>query len=554
MMKELRAVMMAFYSRATDRSGDDLVLLKERIKDINGKETVNIRQIENYKRPFYITKTAHRKTHVKKKECEDLANLDEHFSTQANLAKQAGKALGMRGGYIGLRDVKASPYFYGADISTTSIIRKQYMERYPGYAPAATVAALDLETNVFSDRGEIIYGCITMGDKALLVVTEDYIKGVEDPEAKLQTMFEEHLGKYKKERNIDLIVKVAKDDLYLVKLLMFSLHRLKPDFVSIWNMSFDVGRILDCLEHYKVDPKYIFSDPDVPERFKRFNYREDQLQKTTATGKVTSKHVADLWHVVDAPASFYIIDSMCFFKRNRVREANRNSYALDAILDEELGLEKLKFKEADHLTGLEWHKFMQSKYPIEYGIYNVFDCIALELLNEKTGDLSKSVLAMAEITDLQNIASGPKKLSNSLHFFLKDRGRIIATTSSDMTDPDLDHNLLGMTNWISTAPSELIADTGNRYIEDMSELESRIYTDAFDVDIASGYPTTEVIMNISMETTLREVCAVQGMSVDEQRRLGVNLTGIRNNAIDLGQGYYGLPGLKDLLSEYKATL
>lgn len=83
---------------------------------------------------------------------------------------------------------------------------------------------------------------------------------------------------------------------------------------------------------------------------------------------------------------------MCFFKINRVREQNRPSYSLDSILNDELDLEKLKFKEAEGYEGLELHQLMQSKYKLEYGIYNVFDCIALELLDEKTGDLSKAVL------------------------------------------------------------------------------------------------------------------------------------------------------------------
>ena len=547
------ACMQAHYTEASDRSGTDLLVIKERIRDDQGNEKSNLRFIENFKRMFYITKKGYRATHTTKKEYETLENLDAYTSTQSKLASSIAKVLGERGGYPKMSDLKKSPYLYGTDISTTSLVRKQYADRYPMYQPNAIVATLDLETNVFSDRGEIIYGCVTCKDKAILAVTKEFIGDIPNPEAQLLEMFEALLGKYKLERKMTLHVRVADDDYGVVRTLFGSLHKIQPDFVSIWNMSFDINKIIDCLEYHNVDPKYIFSDPKVPEIYKKFRWREGQMQKTTATGKVTSKHVADLWHVVDAPASFYIIDAMCFFKQSRVRERARHSYSLDAILREELNLSKLKFKEADHLSGLEWHQFMQRNFKIHYGIYNVFDCIALELLDEHTKDISRAVLSGLGISDPANLPSGPKRLSNDLHVERLEHGAVIAATSPDMTEP-LDKLVLPMTNWIVTAASELSIGKGQPIISDMEGMATRIYTHAIDVDIESGYPVTGIIMNVGKETTLREVCGIEGMTTDEQRRVGVNITAVPSNAIDLGKSLYGLPSLETLRKEFLAAI
>ena len=546
--------MLATYSRANDKSGDDIILVKERIKDANGCERSDVKIVPNYERLSYITKKGYQKTHKSKKEYELLENLDVIKSTQAELPKKVARAMGIRSGYTRMAELRDSPYLYGTDISTTSLIKQEYLNRWPTYAPEAIVATLDTETNVFSERGEIIYGCVTCKDRAVLAVNGEWLGDLPNQEDRLHELFEKYLGKYKKDRKINLFIKVVKNDLMVTKLLFRFLHSVKPDFVAIWNMAFDIDKIVECLEYYKVDPADIFCDPKVEKRFRKFEWRKDNPQKTTATGKVTSKHFADLWHVVDAPASFYIIDAMCFFKINRVREQARHSYSLDNILNEELNLGKLNFKEAEGLSGLEWHQFMQKNYKLEYGIYNIFDCLALELLDEKTGDLRKAVLSGCGITDLKNLTSGPKNLANDLHMFLREQGKVICSSAPDMTDTEYDHKTLPMTGWILTLHSELLAEGGEPVISDMEGLPSKLFTHVFDVDIASGYPTTGAIMNISKETTLREVCEIDGLSEGELRRCGVNMTATRNNAIDLGQTLYGLPSMAECLKEFRRDM
>jgi hypothetical protein len=428
-----------------------------------------------------------------------------------------------------------------------------YLDKWPTYRPDAKVATLDLETNVFSERGEIIYGASTFKDRAVLAVSKEWLGEVPEVEKRLEELFEKYLGKYKRDRNITLHIRVVKNDLEVVKTLFRFLHFIKPDFVSIWNMAFDIEKILECLSYHNVDPADIFSDPEVPPEFRTFKWKKDSLIKRKADGTTISKHPADLWHVVTAPSSFYIIDSMCYFKISRVREQARHSYALDAILDEELQLGKLRFTEADAYKGLEWHKFMQTNYKLHYGIYNLFDCIALELLDEKTHDLSRAVLGGIGCSDLSRLTSNPKQLADELHFFLLKQGKVICSTAPDMVEP-YDKYVLGRGDWILTLPSHLAMNREEPFIQDLDDSGARLYSHVYDLDIASGYPTTGVVLNISKETTLVEVSEIVGLTEEQQRRASVNMTAIKNNAVDLGQTLYGLPSLSALLKEYTAAL
>lgn len=105
-----------------------------------------------------------------------------------------------------------------------------------------------------------------------------------------------------------------------------------------------------------------------------------------------------------------------------------------------------------------------------------------------------------------------------------------------------------------TLASELNIAKGYNFINDIEGVNSRLYTQVFDIDIASGYPTSGVIANISKETRLCEVTKIGSLPESEQRRLGVNLTACSSNAIDLAQSFYGMPTLDATLEAFSADL
>jgi hypothetical protein len=315
-------------------------------------------------------------------------------------------------------------------------------------------------------------------------------------------------------------------------------------------MNYDLPAIVKQLELEGIDPANVFSDPSVPLQYRFYNYKEGPSQKVTAKGKVLPLHPADRWHVASFPASWYVVDAMCLYKRIRIVKGNEPNYSLDGVLGRNLKLGKLNFKEVENLNGLAWHQKMQSDYKPEYLVYNLFDCIGVELLDEKTGDISRAFDVLAGISDYGNFSSNPRRISDDLHFFCRERGLVIATTSDQMQD-ELDKYVVDMDGWIVTLPSYLVDDNGLPLIEEAPHIRSMLRAHVSDLDIEGTYPNVEDICNISKETTMIEVYQIDGVPDPVRRAIGVNLTAGAVNAIEIGQRAFNLPTSNELLRAFR---
>lgn len=236
------------------------------------------------------------------------------------------------------------------------------------------------------------------------------------------------------------------------------------------------------MEAEGIDPAQVFSDPSVPERYKFFRYKQGNATKKTASGRIDSIHPAERWHVTECPATFFLIDSMCVYKRIRMAKQNLPSYSLDYVMKEELsGLGKLKFEEADEYAGLAWHVFMQTYYKVEYAVYNIFDCIGVELLDEKTKDLQLVISTQSRASEYTIYNSQPRRLVDDFYFFCRDRGYILGSCSNEMVH-ELDAYVVGMNGHIVTLPSHQTVDNGVRAIKELPDVRTYIRRHVADLD------------------------------------------------------------------------
>lgn len=436
----------AVYATSNRYTGDDLLFIKESIHLKDGTTVPNVRMLKNFEKDFYVTKEGFR-NHKDKKEWEDKDKLQRFTCTQQNLIPTIARALGNPALKGNLRRVARSPFLYGADITTPTIIKKRYIDKWSECKSSNTVAVLDIETDMVEGHGRPIYCAITFKDKAFLGVTEEFIGSIPNPVEKLHKYFERYLGEYKEKRNIKLEVMVCKNAGIMCAEAIARAHQWQPDFVTIWNIDFDIPRIVQVLESHGFDPAQVFSDPRVPQEFKFFKYTQGKKQKVTASGQITPIHPAERWHRAECPATFFLIDSMCVYRRIRLAKQMEASYALDEQLNKHLGIRKLKFEEADEYTGPEWHQVMQSNYKIEYGIYNLFDCIGVELFDEKVQDLATSITVQAGWSEYLIFDSQPKRLIDQLYYFCLENNKVVASCSDEMTDEN-DSLILSMRQWI----------------------------------------------------------------------------------------------------------
>jgi hypothetical protein len=407
----------------------------------------------------------------------------------------------------------------------------------------------DIETNTLDGSKDIMMASLTFGDKVITAVRRDFFQGQIDVIARLRDCADKYLKHYIDKRKIEWEIVLVDTSAQIVVECFRRAHEWKPDFVAIWNIDFDLPICVTALEKEGLDPAEVFSDPSIPKPYRYFNYKQGSKQKKTASGKMTPIKPAAQWHTAFCPASFYFIDAMCVYRQVRTGKAEEQSYALDAILDKVLGIRKLNFIEADGLVKLEWHQFMQAKFPFEYTVYNLFDCVSVEELDEKTTDLAISMPLNAEHSDFSVYNSQPRRLADKLHFFVQEFDHVFGSTSDQM-ETEFDKETIGLDGWIVTLPAHLVADNGLCVIKDMPWLRTNIRAHVGDLDVSAAYPTNEGVFNISKATTFREVLTIEGISESTRRAQGINLSGGQTNAVEFCTEMLGLPELDVLLESF----
>merc|ERR1712098_412158 len=177
--------------------------------------------------------------------------------------------------------------------------------------------------------------------------------------------------------------------------------------------------------------------------------------------------------------------------------------------------------------------------------------IGVELFDEKVKDLAQTISVQSGHSEYKIFNSQPKRLVDQLHFFCLEKGRVIATCSDEMKD-ELDQYVIGMNDWIITLPSHLTVDNGLRVINEMPDLATQIRVHVADLDVSAGYPTIQRILNISKETTFRELSRIRGIDEWTQRMAGVNLTASHVNAVEITCDLFKAPTFDTLLDAFEA--
>lgn len=525
-----------------EKGNNDMLVIKEVVHLDNGEHVSRLRFVENYKRPYWITHKG-RRNHKEKKDYELVSNLQEYKSTQLDLAKNIARSLGENAnGYVSPRVVQRSPYVYGSDVNSSCCMKAEYRDKYPDAISFNRVAGGDIEADVVKGTGDIICMSVTHRENVRLVYLKDWISDIDDPVGETLREAQRLIPSLIAERNLNIEVLVVDTPAQVVMKCMEKLHEWKPEWFTFWNMDFDIPKIVRALQNEGIDPKHVFSDPSVPEKYKFYHYRKAEPQKVTASGKVLSVNVEDRWNWVTHPASFQCIDAMTVYRITRLAAGKEPSYALDSILKKELNdsyettiktpgdiqafvdkaedlikgkggfvyyyindemvdnfhpdmvkigdtcevkldFGKLKIRETDHLTGLDWHKEMQAKYKIIYGVYNIVDSIRLEQLDEKTKDLASSITMYSKNSDFKNFNSNPKRLCDDLHFWYLNRPeKSVIGTASDQMAHELDKFVIGHDDWIVTLPSYMAAAEGMSCVEEMEDYKTLIFTHVADLD------------------------------------------------------------------------
>ena len=470
------------------------------------------------------------------------------------MADRIWQAVDGFGQHRGLRQVLDNPYVYGANVTPTILIRNEYQKHFTDCTTLKQVAALDTETDVIKGTDEIILISLTFKDKVFTGIQRSFLEtnpGLDEQTIeRVSKRVNELLEKQIKERNINIEFYIGDSAADITEECMKRAHQWKPDFISIWNIAFDIPKMEQALSGGNLDLAAVFSDPEVPTSYKHYQFNPGRSVKETHDGRKQPIPIEDRWPTVDTPASFYFIDAMCLYAKLRKANGKQQSYALDNILKQHIDMGKLKFSETDHLSKLDWHIEMQKNYKFEYIAYNIFDCIGLELLDESTQDISAAFTALAGISDWHKFNSDPTMIADDLHFYLPEKQGYVVGTSGGSMATELDEYVIGYRGWIVTLNAYMAQDIGINIIKELPHKKTMISIHNADLDIESTYPSVQDGGNMSKETTVKELVDIEGVIEKDRRKIGINLSAGPVNACEFSQTAFNLADKVTLLDKF----
>lgn len=530
-----REFRFALHLPASSIDDDDFHFVKEQVHyEENGVKTIEptLRLVKNFKRPIWYTKP-HLRTHKDKREFDKIENLNVEMVRQSEVKISMARAVGK--GFCNprtsIRDLAASPYVYAADIPSTLFLREEnYVKKWPGLNTARTVAMFDTETDVIEGHEQIIISTTCFNNKTLCVVQKNFIKGFSNPKELFEQAINKHLQKYVIENNLEIEFIIADSEIDLVKVTFEQIHIWRPDFLAIWNINFDVPKVLKACTDAGVDPRDILCDPGVPKHLRWCKYKEGITKKVSASGVRQTIKPANQWHVLELTASFTVICAMSSYRRIR-GGAELPRYALDAILKrEKIGQGKINIPEAEKFKGPKWHQFMQSQRKFDYLAYAIFDAYSMILLDLQTKDLSIQLPLFADNTSFADYSSQARRQRDNFFLFGLDNGIVLSTAGpikkkefvkikrqaeddfdgeeDEEASPDDAPVTLDTKNWVITLRAFMSVPGLNLIVED-SQITTLIRTHVYDNDVVSSYPNCIYVGNVSKYTTILEVTGMK---------------------------------------------
>ena len=573
-----REFRFAFHIPSYDPEVPDYHFVKEQVHyEVNGETIVRptLRLLPNYQRPVYFTKPTKR-THKEKKEVETLDNLMRIDCRQSDLKRVLSKMTNDFSGFKSVRDLCASPYVYAADIPSTLFLRRElYDDKYPNLLTPRTLATFDTETNMFTAEKEIIIASTAYENQIVVAVDKKVLPRGVDAGKEFNDRIHKHLQKYIDEDNLQVKLFIVDSEMDIIKTCFSFIHQWQPDFLAIWNMNYDVPKLLAAFDRAGVDPSDVLCDPRIPKVHRLCKYMPGQTSQPTAGGKHKIITPANQWHTFELTASFYVIDAMCAYRRIRSPGAELPSYALDEILQLELdGLTKLKIAEADRYVKGEWHKFMQKNMIIDYLAYGAFDSYSMLLLDRKTKDLSRTLSFLSQKTSFRDYSSQSKRLRDNFYQFgIENLGLVLAAAGpvpkdakeiipyvseedaiieeDDEVDKDGEElTTLDRRNWVVTLRA-FMAVHGLPLIREDRKIRTLIRTFVYDSDVVSSYPNCILVANVSKMTTRKEIARIGDVPEAVFRMQNLNFIFGQTNALEYGQAMFNLPTLKELNQLYQ---
>jgi hypothetical protein len=309
-------------------------------------------------------------------------------------------------------------------------------------------------------------------------------------------------------------------ELDLIKDFFWHVSWLQPDYSMAWNDAFDAQTFIGRLERkYGMcaeDVAKVVMGKEIDEKNRKFKKGEFWF-KPWYSDDTRSRDFADKKSMFDAPTMCCWLDQLILFAQLRkTAQGKRDSYSLDAIAEEELGVRKDAMPEGVGMRDLAEHSFSDFLH------YNVQDVMLLAALEEKNKDVDQiHEIGLTTRTRVQRAMSKTVCLRNFARKMISERGFVMSNNHNRSYEP---RPLKGDEPEEPSAAAEkfkgafvadpsLNAPLGIR-LSDGSQSKS-IFSNVIDFDLSSLYPSIILAYNIDVGTQFGKLIAPREAGLPE---------------------------------------
>lgn len=269
------------------------------------------------------------------------------------------------------------------------------------------------------------------------------------------------------------------------------IHMISPDFLMIWNISFDIPYILNRMNALNLDATEIICDPE-------FKYKVCRFKKDTRNFDIKNK--CDHFEV---SSKTVYIDQMENYGAIRKGRDELRSYSLNYIGRKELEDEKLDYSEDGNIKTIGYTNYRR------YFIYNIKDVLLQYGIEECTEDIDNLYNnSYNNITPYENCYKQTVVLRNVQYRIYDNIGLIPGANinqimlQQDMRlhpekyakknkTPEYEGALVGNTSIISNFGKEMYGKKTNY-----------MFAYSIDMDMTAFYPSTIGCLNIAPSTMI----------------------------------------------------
>lgn len=496
-------------------------------KDLRTGEK-NLEVINNPKVDLYFTKPEYR-THTYNKSYEELSKCDKKTVPYKDVIKEIVEDAGpeykkrlhelyQMGRYREIDSFKTYPYVYCADFDIRGFYRYQWLQKYDNDKPKPIKNGfLDIEVDSleavgFPDPQFCPIDLVTIINDSTMMSYTFALIGVECKEKDMTNMSEEEKVEELKRRemyksriqqqenlveNVDLLQRELHnlfDDLYgeidynfyfykderkMITHIFELIHKIKVDFMMVWNIGFDIPYFIDRMKALNMNPEDIMCHPDFP-------YKMCYFKKDTRNFEIKNK--TDFFFCTDYTMWRDQMENYAAIRKGREELRRFNlSYIAKMVLKDE----KYDYSEDGNIKTLSYNNYWK------YVIYNIKDVLLQLGIEKKTKDTNQVYISSyLNATPYESIFKQTVKLRNLQYItYLRDGtvpGENINCMIAEASEDEQDENNEKFEGALVGDPRLMLPVGAKLY----GKPQNNIFTACVDMDMSAFYPRSIMAMNI----------------------------------------------------------